>query len=61
MENAINGLLEDYIKTETLGISLVEGSPSEEFFQKDFLPDEDRKKDNSIKGEKLSVGVKRSH
>jgi isoleucyl-tRNA synthetase len=49
----------EYIKSETLAISLEAAEPANGFFRADFLPHEDAKQDNSVKGEALSLGVKR--
>jgi isoleucyl-tRNA synthetase len=49
----------EYIKSETLAVSLQQEEPQNGFFRADFLPSEDTKKDNSVKGESLSIGVKR--
>lgn len=51
----------DYIANETLAVSVVEGVPDDGFFGASFAPDPagDPKKDSSIDGETLRVGVKR--
>ena len=49
----------DYIKAETLAVSLAVGEPENGYYRADFLPDEDPKQDTSVKGERLSLGVKR--
>jgi isoleucyl-tRNA synthetase len=49
----------DYIKDETLGVSLEEGEPKNGFFRVEFVPNDDPKQDTSIKGERLTLGVKR--
>lgn len=49
----------DYIKTETLAVSLAQGEPENGFYRADFAPHEDKSEDTSIKGERLSVGIRR--
>jgi isoleucyl-tRNA synthetase len=46
----------DYIKTETLAVSLEKGEPSNGFYKADFSSEDEQKK---LKGETLSIGVKR--
>lgn len=50
----------DYIKTETLALSMEQGDPSDGMARADFLTDDDPKKDTSVRGETLSLGVKRA-
>ncbi|HEX2619031.1 MAG TPA: isoleucine--tRNA ligase, partial [Phototrophicaceae bacterium] len=50
----------EYIKTETLAVSLDHDRVENGFYRADFLPHEDTKQDTSIKGESLSIGVKRA-
>ncbi len=51
----------DYIASETLATKLEQGEPDNGFFSANFAPDAsgDPKKDTSIDGETLAVGVKR--
>lgn len=49
----------DYIREETLGASLKEGEAKNGFFRAEFAPNDDPKQDTSIRGEKLTIGVKR--
>ena len=50
----------DYIKGETLAVTLEVGEAGDGFFKAAFLPDADNpKNDNSIKGEPLVIGVRR--
>jgi isoleucyl-tRNA synthetase len=57
LENAIQQFA-DYIKAETLAVTLDKGEPSNGYHKEEFLPNDDAKKDSSIKGETLKVGVK---
>jgi isoleucyl-tRNA synthetase len=49
----------DYIKDETLALSLERREPENGFFRADFLTNDDPKQDKSVQGESLSLGVKR--
>jgi isoleucyl-tRNA synthetase len=49
----------DYIKAETLALHLERGEPNQAYHREAFQPDDDPKKDTSIKGESLSLGVRR--
>jgi isoleucyl-tRNA synthetase len=49
-----------YIQDETLAVSLKQGEASNGFFRAQFLPDADPKKDASVRGESLTIGVKRA-
>ncbi len=50
----------EYIKAETLAVSMVAGEVPEGFFRAEFLPNpNDPKNDNSVRGEALVLGVKR--
>jgi isoleucyl-tRNA synthetase len=52
----------DYIAAETLATTIEQGEPENGFFRADFAPDPegDAKKDTSIDGERLALGVKRT-
>jgi len=50
----------DYIKGETLAKSLVAGKVENGFYKGEYLPNDDPKKDDSIKGESLVLGVKKA-
>ncbi|GAB4508494.1 MAG: hypothetical protein OHK0046_01110 [Anaerolineae bacterium] len=50
----------DYIKAETLATEMDEAEPDNGYFKAEFLPHEDSKKDTSIRGERLALGVKRN-
>jgi isoleucyl-tRNA synthetase len=50
----------DYIREETLAVSLERRAPENGFFRADFAPSDDPKQDTSVKGERLSLGVKRA-
>ncbi len=49
----------DYIRTQTLAETLEQGESNGDFVSASFQPDEDPKKDTSIDGETLAIGVKR--
>lgn len=49
----------DYIKDETLALSLERREPENGFYRADFLANDDPKQDKSVQGENLSLGVKR--
>ena len=49
----------DYIKGETLARTLVAGKVENGFYKGEYLPNDDPKKDESIKGERLVLGVKK--
>jgi isoleucyl-tRNA synthetase len=50
----------DYIQAETLAVSLERGEPGNGngFYRAEFLPNEDVRKDTSVKGESLLIGIK---
>ncbi len=48
-----------YIQDETLALTLEQGEANGGYFRADFLPDSDPKKDASVRGETLVIGVKR--
>ncbi|MBC8098518.1 MAG: isoleucine--tRNA ligase [Armatimonadetes bacterium] len=50
----------DYIKTETLAVTLERGAPVNGYYRADFVPHDDPKQDTSVKGEALALGVKRA-
>jgi isoleucyl-tRNA synthetase len=50
----------DYIKGETLAKSLVAGKVTVGFYKGEYLPNADPKKDDSIRGESLVLGVKKA-
>lgn len=47
-----------YIQDETLAVTLEQGEAGEGYFTAEFLPHEDPKKDASVRGESLTIGVK---
>lgn len=49
----------DYIKDETLAVTLEASTPTNGFFRAAFVPNDDPKKDTSVRGETLTLGVKR--
>ena len=50
---------QETIRTETLASTLVEGAAGDGFHTAEFLPSEDSKADNSIRGDALTLGIKR--
>jgi isoleucyl-tRNA synthetase len=58
LANAIQQFAQ-YIQDETLAVTLEQGEAHNGFFRADFLPDADPKKDASVRGETLNIGVKR--
>jgi isoleucyl-tRNA synthetase len=59
LENAIRQFA-SYIQEETLAVSLEQGEANNGYYRADFLPDTDPKKDGSVRGESLMIGVKRA-
>ena len=49
----------DYIRAQTLAETLEQGETNGDFVSATYQPDEDPKKDTSIDGETLAIGVKR--
>lgn len=49
-----------YIQEETLAVSLEQGETANGYYRAEFLPDADPKKDGSVRGEALTIGVKRA-
>lgn len=50
----------DSIAEEVLALSVKSAEPSNGFFRADFAPHDDPKQDTSVRGERLSIGVKRA-
>ena len=59
LQNAIRQFA-SYIQEETLAVSLEQGEANNGYYRADFLPDTDPKKDGSVRGESLTIGVKRA-
>ena len=59
LQNAIRQFA-SYIQEETLAVSLEQGEANNGYYRADFLPDTDPKKDGSVRGESLMIGVKRA-
>lgn len=60
---AISTVIQTYERTisdEVLALSVKSAQPDDSFFRADFIPNDDPKQDTSVRGEQLTIGVKRA-